>query len=228
MLHKMLKQGFVLINDSIKHPFDNPAETAISKENKQKYLLNQLAVLIKWVLNYSPGDANPTAQREALDFLKETDGGKSLQDYTNKLMREAQSISHMNLGNLPVNLRQRQLTNDQQHSSLDQHNSKSVIRAGNNHNQVQPPVSMMSFISHYDNNTSMFSQKKKSQSPLPMQIHENRGFLNRTVEKPSINVSKRLTVGKYETAPHSPLMNSESKAIRVKHSRNNSKDITGH
>ena len=101
-----------MINDSIKQPLDNPVETAISKENKQKYLLNQMNVLIKWVLNYSPGEANPTAQRETMDFLKETDG-KSLQEYTNKLMKEAQSISHVNLGSLPINLRQKQIANEQ-------------------------------------------------------------------------------------------------------------------
>lgn len=60
-IHKMLQQGFVLINDSLKSTIDNPTETAISKENKQKYLLNQMTVLIKWILNYNPGTANPTA-----------------------------------------------------------------------------------------------------------------------------------------------------------------------
>lgn len=87
-IHKMLKQGFVLINDSLKSPLDNPIETAISKENKQKYLLNQMTFLIKWILSYNPGMTNPTAQRENNDFLKETEG-KNLQEYTNKLMREA-------------------------------------------------------------------------------------------------------------------------------------------
>ena len=73
-IHKMIQQGFVLINDSLKSPLDNPTETAISKENKQKYLLNQMTVLIKWILNYNPGTANPTALRENNDFLKDPDG----------------------------------------------------------------------------------------------------------------------------------------------------------
>ena len=117
-IHKMLKQGFVLINDSLKSPLDNPTETAISKENKQKYLLNQMTFLIKWVLSYSPGTTNPTAQRENNDFLKKDTEGKNLQEYTNKLMREAQSISHINLSNMPVNLRQKTLNNEQMMVSI--------------------------------------------------------------------------------------------------------------
>jgi len=46
------------------------------------------------------------------------------------------------------------------------------------------------------------------------------------VEKPTISISKRLG-GKYESAPQSPMMKSESKQFRIKHSRNNSKEITG-
>ena len=93
-----------MINDSFKSPLENPAETVISKENRQKYLINQMQVLIKWILNYNPGDGNPTAQRETMDYLKDYEG-KSLQEYTNKLIKEVQSISHIHLNNLPINLR---------------------------------------------------------------------------------------------------------------------------
>ena len=104
-IHKMLKQGFVLINDSLKSPLETPTETAISKENRQKYLLNQMTFLIKWILNYNPSSSNPTTQGENNDFLKDNSEGKNLQQYTNMLMREAQSISHINLSNIPVNIR---------------------------------------------------------------------------------------------------------------------------
>lgn len=40
-------------------------------------------------MSYSPGTTNPTAQRENNDFLKKDTEGKNLQEYTNKLMREA-------------------------------------------------------------------------------------------------------------------------------------------
>ena len=111
-IHKMLKQGFVLINDSLKSPLETPTETAISKENRQKYLLNQMTFLIKWILNYNPSSSNPTTQGENNDFLKDNSEGKNLQQYTNMLMREAQSISHINLSNIPVNIRQKTLNNE--------------------------------------------------------------------------------------------------------------------
>jgi hypothetical protein len=60
-VYKQFKQGLVLITEAIKYPLDHPNETTNHIENKLKYLVNQINVLIKWVMSYDPAGFNPAA-----------------------------------------------------------------------------------------------------------------------------------------------------------------------
>lgn len=48
----------MLLTEAIKVPLDNPNETANFIENRMRYLVNQISVLIKWVMNYDPAGFN--------------------------------------------------------------------------------------------------------------------------------------------------------------------------
>lgn len=60
--------------ESIKYEISNPNESAMAKEHKQHYILQQLQVLAKWVISFDPLDQNHTNAGEGSHYLKQVEG----------------------------------------------------------------------------------------------------------------------------------------------------------
>ncbi len=70
--YKQFKQALVLLTEAVKVPLEHPNETANFLENRMRYLVNQISVLIKWVMNYDPAGFNPGASNDHKpDYLQE-------------------------------------------------------------------------------------------------------------------------------------------------------------
>jgi len=72
---KQFKQSLVLFTETIKYPLDHPNETQNHIENRLRYLVNQINVLIKWVMIYDPAGFNHGAVQDhkinSGDFLED-------------------------------------------------------------------------------------------------------------------------------------------------------------
>lgn len=74
---KQFKQSLVLFTETIKYPLDHPNETQNHIENRLRFLVNQINVLIKWVMMYDPAGFNQGAVQDhkinSGDFLEDSE-----------------------------------------------------------------------------------------------------------------------------------------------------------
>lgn len=94
----------MLFIDSFKTELENPAESPAAKDNKQRYILNQLHFLARWAIGFDPMGLNHTNVGQCSDFLSHPEG-KQLVEYTEKLMIDTVGISNVNQGSLPLSLK---------------------------------------------------------------------------------------------------------------------------